>query len=50
MINLENRKFSYKDSGETRTMRTKSDNIEIMMCSETDEIIKGLYVHKVINL
>ena len=24
-------------------MRTKSDNIEIMMCSETDEIIKGLY-------
>ena len=35
--------ISSKDSGETRTMRTKSDNIEIMMCSETDEIIKGLY-------
>ena len=30
------------DSGETRTMRTKSDNIEIMMVSETDDIIKEL--------
>ena len=30
------------DSGETPTMRTKSDNIEIMMVSETDDIIKEL--------
>ena len=32
-----------KDSPETRTMRTKSDNIEIMMGSETDETIEGLF-------
>ena len=31
---------SKKDSDETSTMRTKSDNIEIMMGSETDEIIE----------
>ena len=34
---------SKKDSDETRNMRTKSDNIEIMMGSETDEIIKGIF-------
>ena len=34
---------SKTDSDETRTMCTKSDNIEIMMGSETDEIIKGLF-------
>ena len=28
-----------KDSNETRTMHTKSDNIEIMVGNETDEII-----------
>ena len=33
---------SKKDSDETRTMRTKGDNIEIMMRSETDEIIDAL--------
>ena len=33
---------SKKDSDETRAMRTKSDNIEIMMGSETDEIIEEL--------
>ena len=33
---------SKKDSDEIRTMRTKSDNIEIMMGSETDEIIEKL--------
>ena len=32
--------ISSKDSNETRTMPTKSDNIEIMMGSETDKIIK----------
>ena len=35
--------ISSKDSDETRTMLTKSDNIEIMMGSETDEIIKELF-------
>ena len=34
---------SKNDSDETRTMRTKSDNIEIKMGSETDEIIKELF-------
>ena len=33
---------SKSDSGETRTMHTKSDNIEIMMRSETDEIMEEL--------
>ena len=31
--------ISSKDSDETRNMHTKSDNIEIMMGSETDDII-----------
>ena len=35
--------FSSKDSEETRTMHTKSDNIEIMMGSETDETIEELF-------
>ena len=34
---------SKEDSDETRTMRTKDDNIEIMMGSETDEIIEVLF-------
>ena len=32
-----------KDSDETRTMHTTSDNIEIMMDSETDEINEELF-------
>ena len=32
-----------KDSDETRTMHTKSNNVEIMMGSETDEIIDELF-------
>ena len=32
--------ISSKDSDETRTMHSNSDNIEIMMSSETDEIIE----------
>ena len=32
--------ISSKDSNETRVMHTKSHNIEIMMGSETDKIIK----------
>ena len=35
--------ISSKDSDETRTMHTKSNNIEIMMGNETDEIIKELF-------
>ena len=31
------------DSDETRTMRTKNDNIDVTMGSETDEIIKELF-------
>ena len=35
--------ISSKDSNETRTMHTKSINIEIMIGNETDEIIKELF-------
>ena len=35
--------ISSKDSDEICTMHTKSNNIEIMMGSETDEIIKELF-------
>ena len=35
--------FSFKDSEETRTMYSKSDTIKVMICSETDEIIKDLF-------
>ena len=35
--------ISSKDSDEIRTMCTKSNNIEIMMGSETDEIIKKVF-------
>ena len=35
--------ISSKDSDETRTMHTKSNNVEIMMGSETDETIEELF-------
>ena len=35
--------ISLKDSEETRTVYTKSHNIEIMMVNETDEIIQKLF-------
>ena len=35
--------ISFKDSDETRTMHTKSNNAEIMMASETDEITEELF-------
>ena len=35
--------ISSKDSDETRNMHTKSDNIEIMMGSETGDIIDELF-------
>ena len=34
---------SFKDSNETRAMHTKSNNIEIMIGNETNEIIKKLF-------
>ena len=34
---------SSKDSDETRTIHTKSNNVEIMIGSETNEIIKDLF-------
>ena len=34
--------ISHKDSNETLSMQTKSDNVQIMMSSETDEIIEEL--------
>ena len=35
--------ISSKDSYETRTMPTKSDNIETMIGNETDKIIEKLF-------
>ena len=35
--------ISSKDSDETRTMHTKSNNVEVMVGSETNEIIKDLF-------
>ena len=35
--------ISSKDSDETRIMRSKSDYIEIMMASETDETIEVIF-------
>ena len=34
---------SSKDSDETQTMHAKSNNVEIMMGSETDKIIEDLF-------
>ena len=34
--------INFISSSETRTMHAKSNNVEIMMCSETDEIIEEL--------
>ena len=38
--------ISSKDSDEIRTMRSKSNNIEIIMGNETDEIIKEFLLQK----
>ena len=38
--------ISSKDSDETRTMHTKSNNVEIMMGSETDGIIEEIILEK----
>ena len=39
VINL----ISFKDCDEIRTMHTKSNNVEIMMGNETDEIIEEIF-------
>ena len=44
---------SSKDSDEICTMHTKSNNIEIMMGNETDQIIEELFEYqqkKIVNL
>ena len=44
---------SSKDSDEICTMHTKSNNIEIMMGNETDQIIEELFeylLQKIVNL
>ena len=46
---MEINSISSKDSDETRTMHTKSDNIETMIGNETDEIIKKLFKEKVLE-
>ena len=38
-----NQLFYSKDSEENRTMHSKSDNIEILVGNETDEIIEDLF-------
>ena len=43
LLTMEINFFPSKDSEETRTMSTKTDNIEIMMSNETDEIIEELF-------
>ena len=35
--------ISFKDSDETQTMHTKSNNVEIMIGSETNEVIEDLF-------
>ena len=35
--------ISFKDSNETRNIHTKSNNIEMMVGSETDEIIEEFF-------
>ena len=35
--------ISSRDSDETRTMHTKCNNVEIMIGSETDEVIEDLF-------
>ena len=42
-VNDANRFFFSLDTGEIRTMNSKSDNVEIMMGNETDDIIKKLF-------
>ena len=37
--------YSSKDSKETHTMHSKSDNIEILIGNETDEIIEELQIY-----
>ena len=40
---MRNNFISSLDTGEIRTMDSKSDNIEIMMVTETDDIIDEVF-------
>ena len=42
-LTVEINSFLSKDSNEIRTMHSKSDNIEIMIDNETDEIIEDFF-------
>ena len=42
-LTVEINSFLSKDSNEIRTMHSKSDNIEIMIGNETDEIIEDFF-------
>ena len=42
-LTMVNNFVSFKDPDETRTMHAKSDNVQIMMGSETNEIIEELF-------
>ena len=42
-ITMEIKFFTSADSNETRTMHTKSDDMEIMMGNEKDEIMEELF-------
>ena len=42
-INNANHFISSLDAGEVRIMNSKSDNVEIMMSIETDDIINQLF-------
>ena len=45
-LTMEINLLSSKDSNETRTMHTRSDNIEILIGNQTDEIIKNISCKK----
>ena len=42
-LTMRNNFISSLDTGEIRTMDSKSDNIEIMMVTETDDIIDEVF-------
>ena len=42
-ISMRENFISFKDTGETRTIYVWSDNISIMWCSDTDDIIRELF-------
>ena len=41
---------SPKDNDEERVMHSKSDNIQIMINDETDEVIENFFSHSLIDI